>query len=72
MDEIDKRRKDEFQTHEMKKEHKRRKAEKGLDEAKKKEIEEERKRLKEKHVKDAKRVNHPVSENRKPIPNLLF
>jgi HSP90 family molecular chaperone len=62
MDEIDKRRKKEFQQHEMEKEHKRRKEEKGFDEAKKKEVEEERKRLREKHVKDAERVNHPVSK----------
>ena len=63
MDEIDKRRKEEFRKHEMEKEHKRRKEEKGFDEAKKKEVEEERKRLREKHMKDAQRVNHPVSKN---------
>ena len=63
MDEIDKRRKKDFQKHEMEKEHKRRVEEKSFDEKKKKEVEEERKRLREKHLEDAKRVNHPVSKN---------
>ncbi|XP_028417212.1 nucleobindin-2-like [Dendronephthya gigantea] len=62
MNEIDKRRKDEFRRHEMDKEHKRRVSEKGLDEEKKKEAAEERRRLREKHIRDAQRVNHPGSK----------
>lgn len=62
MNEIDKRRKDEFRRHEMEKKHKRNMAEKGFDEAKKKEAEEERRKLREKHLRDAQRVNHPVCE----------
>ena len=60
MDEIDKKRKEEFKRHEMDKEHKRRKHEKTLDEEKRKLEAQERKRLREKHHADAKRVNHPV------------
>ena len=69
MEEIDKRRKEEFREHEMDKEHKRRVEEKNFDEAKKKEAAEERKKLREKHLKDAQRVNHPVSESNKQITN---
>lgn len=62
MEEIDKRRKAEFRTHEMEKEHKRRMEEKSFDDAKKKAAAEERQRLRAKHLEDAKKVNHPVRE----------
>lgn len=61
MDEIDTKRKKDFQRHEMDKEHKRKQGEKNLDESKRNEAEEERKRLRQKHVDDAKKINHPVS-----------
>lgn len=63
MDEIDKKRKQDFQKYEMEKEHERRQRDKVLDEAKRKEKEEERKRLREKHLQDAKNINHPGSKS---------
>ncbi|WP_411027524.1 hypothetical protein, partial [Salmonella sp. s54925] len=57
MDVIDKKRKEEFQRHEMDKEYKKRQHDKSLDEEKRKQESEQRKILREKHVEDSKKVN---------------